>query len=176
MRLRAYYIIFTTIIVGPINSWQGIYSNKNVHQEKKFWFAAVPIKIDRGPRAAVCTCTMKLPQHFICMTMLDRSLLTAGRRWYIFQWKRRRLQNAYRHPATTKLRRRPSSAYKLSSEPVETTSVHRVSYKPPRVILTQKQKLISALGALLSTNHQGPGYLLEVTPLTRPHITQTIRI
>ncbi|XP_060857472.1 uncharacterized protein LOC132935043 isoform X5 [Metopolophium dirhodum] len=32
MRLRAYYIIFTTIIVGPINSWQGIYSNKNVHQ------------------------------------------------------------------------------------------------------------------------------------------------
>jgi len=38
--------------------------------------------------------------------------------------------NAYRRPATPKLWRRPSSAYKVSSEPMETTSVFRASYKP----------------------------------------------
>lgn len=39
--------------------------------------------------------------------------------------------DAYRRPATTKLWRRLSSAYKVSSEPMETISVHRASYKPP---------------------------------------------
>jgi len=48
--------------------------------------------------------------------------------------------NAYRRPATTKLWRRPSSAYKVSSEPMETTSVHRASYKPPPCNFDSKAK------------------------------------
>jgi len=39
--------------------------------------------------------------------------------------------NTYRRPATTKLWRRPPSAYIVSPESMETTSVHRASYKPP---------------------------------------------
>lgn len=37
----------------------------------------------------------------------------------------------YRRPPATKLWRRPPSAYVVSPEPMETTSVHRASYKPP---------------------------------------------
>jgi len=48
--------------------------------------------------------------------------------------------NAYRRPATTKLWRRPSSAYKVSSEPMETKSVHRASYKPPPCNFDSKAK------------------------------------
>ncbi|XP_026814711.1 uncharacterized protein LOC113554847 [Rhopalosiphum maidis] len=48
--------------------------------------------------------------------------------------------NAYRHPVTMKLWRRPSSTYIVSSEPMETTSVHRASYKPPPCNFDSKAK------------------------------------
>ncbi|XP_022165653.1 uncharacterized protein LOC111030458 [Myzus persicae] len=48
--------------------------------------------------------------------------------------------NAYRRPATPKLWRRPSSAYIVSPEPMETTSVHRSSYKPPPCNFDSKAK------------------------------------
>jgi len=48
--------------------------------------------------------------------------------------------NAYRRPTITELWRRPSSAYKISSEPMETTSVHRASYKPPPCNFDSKAK------------------------------------
>lgn len=48
--------------------------------------------------------------------------------------------DAYRRPATTKLWRRPPSAYIVSPEPMETTSVHRASYKPPPCNFDSKAK------------------------------------
>ncbi|XP_025190541.1 uncharacterized protein LOC112591096 [Melanaphis sacchari] len=48
--------------------------------------------------------------------------------------------NAYRHPVMMKLWRRPSSSYIVSSVPMETTSVHRASYKPPPCNFDSKAK------------------------------------
>jgi len=48
--------------------------------------------------------------------------------------------NAYQRPAMMKLWRRPSSAYIVPPEPMETTSVHRASYKPPPCNFDSKAK------------------------------------
>lgn len=48
--------------------------------------------------------------------------------------------NAYRNPVTMKLWRRPLSTYIVSPTPMETTSVHRASYKPPPCNFDSKAK------------------------------------